>query len=96
MVNWRTLSFPALRCHPERNEEPVLNEAKESRTALGRMTEQSSERDSSLRSLENHVIPAKAGIHCVPDQQWTSAFAEVTRYVIFIPLGGLQVYDHPK
>jgi hypothetical protein len=32
-------------------------------------------------ALENHVIPAKAGIHCVPDQQWTPAFAGVTKFM---------------
>ena len=55
--------------------------------------ERESARDSLLRSLKDHVIPAKAGIHCVPYQQWTPAFAGVTTYVIFIPLGGPQAND---
>jgi hypothetical protein len=45
-------------------------------------------------SLENDVIPAKAGIHSVPDQQWPPAFAGVTAPVIFIPLGGSKTHDH--
>jgi len=35
-------------------------------------------------SLENHVIPAEAGIHW----NWVPAFAGTTTEVIFIPLGG--------
>jgi hypothetical protein len=53
-------------------------------------------RDRSLRSLEDHVIPAKAGIHCSPGQQWTPAFAGVTTHVIFIPLGGSKTRDHSE
>ena len=46
------------------------------------------------RSLENHVIPAKAGIHCVPDQMEPPAFAGVTRRVILIPWGWSKAHDH--
>jgi len=46
--------------------------------------------------FENHVIPAKAGIHCVPDQQWTPAFAGVTLQAILIPLCGPQAHDHSE
>ena len=38
-------------------------------------------------SPENHFIPAKAGIHCVPDEHRAPAFAGVTTQVIFIPFG---------
>jgi hypothetical protein len=31
------MSFRALRCHPERSEEPVLNEVKESRSEVLRV-----------------------------------------------------------
>ena len=37
-------------------------------------------------SLEKHVIPGKAGIHRIPNQQWTPAFAGVTT-LIFIASG---------
>ena len=47
-------------------------------------------------TLGNHVIPAKAGIHRVSDQQWTPAFAGVTTHVIFIPLGGSKTHDHSE
>ncbi|SPE29518.1 hypothetical protein SBA2_450134 [Acidobacteriia bacterium SbA2] len=46
------------------------------------------------RSFENRVIPAKAGIHCVPDQQYIPAFAGVTRYVILIPSDRSKTHDH--
>jgi hypothetical protein len=47
-------------------------------------------------ALENRVIPAKAGIHCVSDQQWTPALAGVTSQAILIPLGGPQAHDHSE
>ena len=43
-------------------------------------------------SLENHVIPAEAGIHW----NWVPAFAGTTTQVIFIPLGGPQAHDHSE
>jgi hypothetical protein len=43
-----------------------------------------------------NVIPARAGIHSVPGQQWPPAFAGVTTPVIFIPLGGSKTYDHSE
>ena len=54
------------------------------------------ERNSSLRSLENHVIPAKAGIHRLPNQRWAPAFGGATTVVIFIPLGGSQAHAHSE
>jgi hypothetical protein len=36
------------------------------------------QRDPSLRALENRVMPAEAGIHFVSDERWTPAFAGVT------------------
>jgi len=44
------------------------------------------------RSLKNYVIPEKAGIHCVPDQQSAPAFAGATVYLVFIPLSGPQAH----
>ena len=52
------------RCHSERSEE--------SRSDSKTM------QDSSLRPLESHVIPAKAGIQLVP-VTWTPAFAGVPK-----------------
>ncbi|SPE30801.1 hypothetical protein SBA2_550013 [Acidobacteriia bacterium SbA2] len=48
----------------------------------------------SFRSPENHVIPAKAGTYCVPDQRWAPAFAGATTFVIFISLGGSKANTH--
>jgi hypothetical protein len=39
------------------------------------------------RSLENHVIPAKAGIHCVPDQKMDPRFRGVDEVCDFNSLG---------
>ena len=39
-----------------------------------------------LRSPKNHVIFVKAGILCVPDEQWAPAFSGGTTDVSFIPL----------
>ena len=38
------------------------------------------------RSLDNYVIPAKAGIHFSTHSQWVPAFPETT--LLFIRLGG--------
>ncbi|SPE24572.1 hypothetical protein SBA2_20041 [Acidobacteriia bacterium SbA2] len=51
---------------------------------------------SSLRTLDTHVIPAKAGIHCVPDQQWPPAFAGVTTHLVFVSLGASVTDDHSE
>jgi hypothetical protein len=61
---------------------PVVNDRRYSRMRKG-----------SSRTLENHVIPAKAGIHCVPDEQWTPAYAGVTTYVIFTAWGESKTHD---
>ncbi|SPE25900.1 hypothetical protein SBA2_270010 [Acidobacteriia bacterium SbA2] len=50
----------------------------------------------SLPSLNKLVIPAKAGIHCAPDLQWTPAFAGATTDLVFIPLGGSRPYDRSE
>ena len=63
-----------------------------------------SEAESAPRSLDNHFIPAKAGVHSVPDQQWTPApplsrrtsSARVTSHASFIPLDGPQDRDHSE
>jgi hypothetical protein len=47
---------------------------------------------SSLRSLESHVIPAKAGIQFV--EAWTPACAGVTKPAAFTSMGGPQAYGH--
>jgi len=44
-------------------------------------------RDSSLRSLESHVIPAKAGIQLVR-AMWTPAYAGVTKARLSFPWVG--------
>jgi hypothetical protein len=41
-------------------------------------------RDSSLRCVESHVIPAKAGIH----RKWVPAFAGTTTLEAFMRMGG--------
>jgi hypothetical protein len=43
-----------------------------------------------LRSVESHVIPAKAGIH----RPWVPACAGTTAVVSFIPLGEPQAQVH--
>jgi hypothetical protein len=48
--------------------------------------------DCSLRAVESHVIPAKAGIQFVV-VLWTPNCAGVTRAVTFISLAGPQAHD---
>jgi len=52
----------------------ILSEAENLRSLVG----YSNCCDSSLRSHENDVIPAKAGIQWLPDWRWTPAGAGVT------------------
>jgi len=45
-------------------------------------------------SPATHVIPAKAGIHCATDREWTPAFAGVTTRVVFIGSPGQKAHDN--
>ena len=49
-------------------------------------------RDSSPRSVESHVIRAKAGIH----RAWVPAYAGTTGFVTFIPMSGPQAHGHAE
>ena len=65
----------------------ILSEAK-NLAPIFRVELSGAERDSSLHCPENHVIPSEAGIHRIPGQRWTPAFAGATTFVTFIPSVG--------
>jgi hypothetical protein len=78
----RLLKSLSRRCHSERSEESRPENKRTARFLVA------------CGPTENRVIPAEAGIHCVPERKWTPAFAGVTARMIFIRSGGLQAHGY--
>jgi len=68
----------------------IPSEARNLSLRPGGLRRNESEQDSSLRSVESHVIPAKAGIH----PTWVPAYAGTTAFVTFISMGGPWAHAH--